>query len=256
MRRTDARRRASTRQPRARPHSPQALGVRVTWRRKPAAFMNLGDCHGNEANVSAVRSETQAHTRVSRAHAFTGRASRDQRSARQGSAPNRRLSLGSPATAAVSRRLATAQRLRKASEFAPLAAGAAPYRAARRWIAVAGRLRAVVPDEDAGAAVRFGFTVGRRHARRAVDRSAVKRVLREAARHAAENIERAAAPLRFDVVLRLKAPLPPTDTMTRRAWKRALRNEADQLLAELERRLSAAGAPRRDDPARGGERPI
>jgi RNase P protein component len=83
--------------------------------------------------------------------------------------------------------------------------------------------------------VRFGFAVGRRFARRAVDRALVKRVLREAARQAAPALA-AAAPAATDVLLRLKAPLPAE--MGRAELKRALRAEADALLAGLQARLA------------------
>lgn len=89
--------------------------------------------------------------------------------------------------------------------------------------------------------VRFGFTVGRRHARRAVDRALVKRVLREAARHAAPALV-AAAPAATDVVLRLKAPLPAT--LSRARFKRELRAEADALLARLRSHLARPTAAR------------
>jgi len=93
--------------------------------------------------------------------------------------------------------------------------------------------------------VRFGVTVGKRHARRAVERSLVKRVLRESARHAAADLESAAGDRRVDVVLRLKAPCPPAAELTPPRLRRALRAEADALLAQLEaylRRGPAEGA--------------
>lgn len=92
-------------------------------------------------------------------------------------------------------------------------------------------------------ACRFGITVGRRHARRAVDRATVRRVLREAARHAAEDLSAAAGARAVDTVLRLKAPLPAAQQMSRVQVKRALRAEADALLAELLRHLRREGAP-------------
>jgi ribonuclease P protein component len=96
--------------------------------------------------------------------------------------------------------------------------------------------------EDAAAAaprrVRFGLTVGKRFARRAVDRARIKRVLREAARHCAPQLALAARS-DLDIVLRLKAPLPARATTSLRQLKRALREDADALLARLLARLSA-----------------
>jgi ribonuclease P protein component len=86
--------------------------------------------------------------------------------------------------------------------------------------------------------VRFGLTVGKKMARRSVDRVLVKRILREAARHKSPEIE-AAASGRFDVVLRLKAPLPARESITRTALKRALRADADTLLNRFRERLAA-----------------
>lgn len=88
---------------------------------------------------------------------------------------------------------------------------------------------AAAPD----ARVRFGFTVGKRNARRAVERAAVKRVLREAARQAALALDAAAGPRAVDVVLRLKAPCPAKEQLPRPLFKRELRAEADALLAQL-----------------------
>jgi RNase P protein component len=93
--------------------------------------------------------------------------------------------------------------------------------------------------------VRFGITVGKRNARRAVERSLVKRVLREAARQAASALDLAAGSRRVDVVIRLKAPLPLADELPRSQLKRVLRAEADALLAQLAAflRRDAGGAP-------------
>jgi RNase P protein component len=83
------------------------------------------------------------------------------------------------------------------------------------------------------ARVRFGVTVGKRNARRAVERALVKRVLREAARHAAPALETAAGAHCVDVVLRLKQPCPAKAALARPLFKRQLRAEADALLAQL-----------------------
>lgn len=81
--------------------------------------------------------------------------------------------------------------------------------------------------------VRVGVTAGKRQARRAVERSRVKRVLREAARHALAALDAAAAGRQVDLVLRLKAPVPAAELMNRARFKLELRAEADALLAQL-----------------------
>jgi hypothetical protein len=92
-------------------------------------------------------------------------------------------------------------------------------------------------------AVRFGATVGKRNARRAVDRALVKRILREAGRHALPVLEPLcrARRLRLDVAFRLKAARDgSTDQApaSLKAWRHALRNEADALLERLGRHLA------------------
>lgn len=86
--------------------------------------------------------------------------------------------------------------------------------------------------------IRFGLTVAKRLARRSVDRVLVKRILREAARHAAPAIGDAAR-AGLDILLRLKAPLPARTAITRAELKRALRADADAVLTRLHQRLSA-----------------
>ncbi|MEW5879502.1 MAG: ribonuclease P protein component [Pseudomonadota bacterium] len=107
------------------------------------------------------------------------------------------------------------------------------FRAARRWLALSSRWR---PADSGG--VRFGLTVGKRNARRAVDRATVKRILREACRHARAELEAASAGHTVDVVLRLKSPLPERDALSLAQLKRSLRAEADALLADLARRIA------------------
>ena len=70
----------------------------------------------------------------------------------------------------------------------------------------------------------------------------VKRVLREAARHAAAPLERAAPDCRIDAVLRLKNEFPTPERMSLAAFRRALRAEADALLARLVEHVSARTA--------------
>lgn len=91
--------------------------------------------------------------------------------------------------------------------------------------------------------VRLGITVGKRMAHRSIDRVLVKRLVREAFRHAAPALDRAAlrAGAAVDVSMRLKSPLGVPGAPRRPALaplRRALRAEVDELLAALEKRLS------------------
>lgn len=135
------------------------------------------------------------------------------------------------------------RRLRRPAEFAAVLAAPRSHslRAARHWLSMTA---AWASSEQP--AVRFGATVGKRNARRAIDRAVVKRILREAGRHAAPALELACARrgLRLDVAFRLKSsrdrsaeaqPALP-------AWRRALRDEADALLDRLGRHLAQPDA--------------
>lgn len=134
-------------------------------------------------------------------------------------------------------RLPAARRLRLPAEFVAVTADPQALRAGRQWLSIAGRVR-----PGAGpVAVRFGFTASRRQARRAVDRNAAKRVLREAARQHLEDLDSAAAGRSVDIVLRLRAAVPDRASLARTAWKAALRTEAEALLEHLARRLRQAG---------------
>jgi ribonuclease P protein component len=93
------------------------------------------------------------------------------------------------------------------------------------------------PFDSAAGGLRFGLTVARRQARRAVQRVMVKRVLREAVRNAAPTVRPLAGDRRVDLVLRLRSPLPKPSQMSWSQLKRALRSEADALLAQLVRHL-------------------
>lgn len=86
--------------------------------------------------------------------------------------------------------------------------------------------------------VRFGLTVGKRLARRSVDRVMIKRILREAARHSAPGLAAVAA-TDLNIVLRFKAPLPPRESTPRGQLKRALRADADTVLRRLHEKLAA-----------------
>ena len=94
---------------------------------------------------------------------------------------------------------------------------------------------------------RLGITVSKRMARRAIDRALVKRIVREAFRHAASGIERVAAvsEVSVDISVRLKRPVALPDDPQRPSltpWRRALRAEADELLALVTSRIALANA--------------
>lgn len=130
-------------------------------------------------------------------------------------------------------------RLRRPAEFAALL-GATQWRAARRWIAASAAFSGHAGHGDTFPAnmVRFGFTVPKRHARRAVERAMVKRILREGARHAAPGLTARAAGRGVDLVLRLKAALPDREAMSWNELKRRLRTETDELMSKLEQELA------------------
>jgi RNase P protein component len=98
-------------------------------------------------------------------------------------------------------------------------------------------LTARIERNDGGPDVRIGFTVARRFARASVHRSLVKRVLREAARHAWQPLA-AVGRGRLDVMLRLRADFPTAQQCSLPAFRRQLRAEADQLLDALVRQLA------------------
>jgi len=133
------------------------------------------------------------------------------------------------------------QRLLRAPEFAALSYPQAPWRASRRWIAMSAQMlppnSGISPLPAPPSDVRFGFTVSRRQARRAVARNTVKRVLREAARHGAAQLAAAAHSHRVDILLRLQAPLPDVTAASWMTVKAELRREAESLIEQLRRRL-------------------
>lgn len=130
------------------------------------------------------------------------------------------------------------RRLKSQREYAAVLAAARARSiraAARTWVSMnAAWTRSAEP------VVRFGFTVGKRNARRAVDRALVKRILREASRHAAAGLERqcAARGVRLDVAFRLKSALGDAAARST-VLRRALRAEADSLLDGLARQLDS-----------------
>lgn len=98
------------------------------------------------------------------------------------------------------------------------------------WTAIAGARR-----------VRLGVTVGKRLARRSIDRALVKRIVREAFRHAAPALECAARPAGFavDVSVRLRSSVDPgaPRRMSLANLRRSVRADADGLLTALAARL-------------------
>ena len=168
-----------------------------------------------------------------------------------------------PARVQSSRALARVARLRTPEQFAAAVGERATWRASRQWVAASawlgprsdgpqlqdaaprsgdsvGSLISLPGSESQTDAVRFGFTVGRRQARRAVQRVMVKRVLREAARNAAGTLRPLAGNRGLDVVLRLRSPLPDRSQMALAQVKRSLRAEADSLIGQLARHLRAS----------------
>lgn len=131
-------------------------------------------------------------------------------------------------------RFGRSRRLRRPSEFASVLAAPRPnsLRAARHWLSMS----AAWSPSDVPS-VRFGMTVGKRNARRSVDRALVKRIVREASRHAAAGLETetTARGVRLDVAFRLKAARQPgaSGQPSVTAWRRTLRDEADGLLERL-----------------------
>lgn len=116
------------------------------------------------------------------------------------------------------------------------------WRAAGEWLSMTAAWRAAA---EPVAGPRLGITVGKRMARRALDRNLVKRIVREAFRHAAPALRSAAAPaaLQLDVSLRLKRALPLPAAAGRlplATLRRAVRDDADRLLATLAERLPGA----------------
>lgn len=194
--------------------------------------------HGNQTHIPAVRGQAQAHARLSGPHEITRRPRRSERAPREGTQTRRDLSEGRhTAGYAFSR----AQRLQSEAEFAAVAqAGPDAIRVSQRWFMLIAKPAASTETVAAPIArrVRFGLTVGKRLARRSVDRVLIKRILREAARHSVPALT-AIATTDLDIVLRLKAPLPPRETTPRGQLKRALRADADSVLRRLREKLAA-----------------
>jgi ribonuclease P protein component len=127
-------------------------------------------------------------------------------------------------------------RLRTTRDFQ--ACRAPQFRASLRWVGLSARVAGDDGKLDA-ARVRIGLTVGKRVARKSVQRNLVKRVLREAARHALPQITQATALRRVDIVLHMKAAFPSAEQMPLAAFRRALRAETDLLMLRLIRHLAS-----------------
>jgi ribonuclease P protein component len=138
----------------------------------------------------------------------------------------------------VDRSFGPLRRLRRPSEFAAVlsARREQSLRGSGRWLAMTAAWTAL----PAGGA-RLGLTISKRMARRAIDRALVKRIVREAFRHRITELEQlaAAASVRIDISVRLRraAGLPDAQRPPLPAWRRELRRDADQLLAEACTRL-------------------
>jgi ribonuclease P protein component len=193
--------------------------------------------HGYQTHLSALRGEAQTHARISGPDEIAWGARSAERAPRQGTQAPGYLNKGRPtARYAFSR----AHRLLSEAEFAAVAqAGPDSIRISQRWfVLMAKRVISTEGSTTAARSVRFGLTVGKRLARRSVDRVLIKRILREAARHMAPRLTELTT-FDYDVVLRLKAPLPERTTISRVQLKRALREDADTVLRRFCDRLAA-----------------
>ena len=218
-------------------------GFVVTRRGKPPRKNN-----GNQTHLPAFQSQTRAHPRFPRAHEVARRPCRHcgtpcQRSQAPGClttgaahVPPVTNSDAPPVAAFGTRRFGASRRLRRPADYAAVLAAprAESLRASRHWLSMtAAWCRADAPS------VRFGITVGKRNARRAVDRALVKRIVRESSRHAAPSLEEQCRQrgLRLDVAFRLKSPRAAGEP-SMNAWRGVLRAEADGLLERLHRHVA------------------
>jgi len=205
--------------------------------------------HGNQTYLPALRGQAQAHARLSGSHEIARRTRGPERAPRQGPQAPGGLNQGRPTAAFAFSR---ARRLQSEAEFAAVAqAGPDAIRLSQRWFVLIAKPVATTPAAAAqgGRRVRFGLTVGKRLARRSMDRILIKRILREAARHSAPQLD-AVAHADMDVVLRLKAPLPAPDLLPRGQLKRALRADADAVLKRLAERLTGRANERANEQTR------
>jgi RNase P protein component len=151
--------------------------------------------------------------------------------------------VGGLSTGAVARRLPRGMRLLAPAEYAAVRAAkpGASASASAGWLTMTACWAAT---ERPG--VRLGLTISRKMARRAVDRTLVKRIVREAFRHRAAPLLRAAgkAGQRVDVVVRLKRTVAAgtSSQPSQRLWRRELRESADALLSTLQERVERIAA--------------
>ncbi len=147
---------------------------------------------------------------------------------------------------------ASARRLKTPAEFSAVlrAPREQSIRAVRRLLSINAALVVNEVTRPPAGSVRFGVTVGKRNARRSVDRTLIKRIVREACRHQAAAFEAQAAQASASVAVavRLKSPLVDArgEALAMRAWRRHVRAEADDLLrdilSQLTQRLSAGSS--------------
>lgn len=134
---------------------------------------------------------------------------------------------------------ASARRLKTPAQYSAVlrAAREQSIRASRQMVSINAAWTAAGTIGDGAASVRFGVTVGKRNARRSVDRALVKRIVREACRQRASAFECCAqkAAARIDIALRLRAPLVDArgEPLAMRSWRRQVRAEADALLQDV-----------------------
>jgi ribonuclease P protein component len=142
---------------------------------------------------------------------------------------------------------ASLRRLKTPAEFSALlrAPRERSIRAERQMLSINVAWTAVALDASGGnklGSVRFGVTVGKRNARRSVDRVLVKRIVREACRHRADAFEDCAAQAatKIDIALRLKTPLVDAqgNRLAMSAWRRQIRTDAESLLQDALTRLA------------------
>lgn len=136
-------------------------------------------------------------------------------------------------------RFQSARRLKASVDFAAILAARRErsLKASQRILSLSAMWTDVVAGQGVAGQVRFGVTVGKRNARRSVDRALIKRIVREACRHQASAFETCAAQaaVRIDVVMRLKSPLTDGNgrVLAMTQWRRQVRAEADALLERV-----------------------
>lgn len=89
--------------------------------------------------------------------------------------------------------------------------------------------------ENGGPRARLGLVIGKKFAPRAVERNLVKRVARELFRHRQDALGHS------DILFRMQARFPRSETASRTALRAACRAELTQLLASAMRGVPAPG---------------